>query len=119
MLRLRTGQHLRRQGDFRRVRTQGRRIDGGAFVAWWYRPPGEAGPTRVGVVASTAAVGGAVKRNAAKRRLRELFRHHQALVPPGSDVLLVARASLTRLAYQEVENRFVTACRRMAASPHD
>lgn len=70
-------------------------------------------------MASTAAVGGAIKRNAAKRRLRELFRHHQALVPPGSDLLLVARASLNRLAYREVENRFVTACRRMTASSND
>ena len=40
-------------------------------------------PVRVGVVASIASVGPAVRRNAAKRRLREIFRRHQTLVPPG------------------------------------
>ncbi|MFA5056564.1 MAG: ribonuclease P protein component [Opitutaceae bacterium] len=115
---LRTEQHLRRQNDFRQVREQGRRLDSGAFTLWW-RSRGPAGPAaesslvRVGVVASIAAVGGAVRRNAAKRRLRELFRRHQSLLPPGTDLLLVARASLNRLAFHEAEAKFINACRRI------
>lgn len=70
-------------------------------------------PSRVGVVASRSAVGNAVQRARAKRRLREVFRHQQALVPAGYDLLLVARSSLNRLEYREIEQRFVTACRKI------
>ncbi len=116
-MRFRPEQHLRRQNDFRRVRAVGRRLDRGAFTLWWRRreEASEAPATavRVGIVASTAAVGPAVRRNAAKRRLREIFRRHQDLVPAGSDLLLVARASLNRLEFADAEARFVEACQRM------
>jgi ribonuclease P protein component len=115
---LRTEQRLRRQDDFRRIREQGRRIDGGAFTLWWRRRDAAGAVTpqtfaRVGVVASIAAVGPAVRRNAAKRRLRELFRRHQTLIPPGTDLLLVARPSLNRLAFREAEAKYLDACRRI------
>ena len=71
---------------------------------------------RVGVVASTAAVGNAVRRNRAKRRLRDIFRRHQALVPADVDLLLIARNSLNRLDYAELERKFVETCRRLFAS---
>ncbi|HSI08608.1 MAG TPA: ribonuclease P protein component [Rariglobus sp.] len=70
-------------------------------------------PSRVGVVASRSAVGNAVQRARAKRRLREVFRAQQTLVPVGYDLLLVARSSLNRLEYREIEQRFVTACRKI------
>jgi ribonuclease P protein component len=118
-MRFRAEQHLRRQNDFRSLRAQGRRVDRGAFTLWWRRREnaGQTPPSvvRVAVVASTAAVGPAVRRNAAKRRLREIFRRHQDLVPPGSDLLLVARASLNRLEFAEAETKFVDACRQLAA----
>ena len=119
---LRTQQRLRRQDDFRRVREQGRRVDRGVFTLWWRSREPDASPTppalvRVGVVASIAAVGPAVRRNAAKRRLRELFRRHQALIPPGTDLLLVARAALNRLAFCEAETKFVDACRHIGSHP--
>jgi ribonuclease P protein component len=103
------------------VREQGRRIDRGAFTLWWRsREPDAIAPAalaRVGVVASIAAVGPAVRRNAAKRRLRELFRRHQALIPPGTDLLLVARSSLNRLAFREAEAKFVDACHQIGDHP--
>ena len=118
-MRFRAEQRLRRQHDFRAAREKGRRIDCGAFTAWFYRrrdPEGDP-PTlarrRVGVVASTAAVGIAVQRNRAKRRLRSIFRHHQDSVPAGYDVLLVARAAVNRLDYSEIEKRFIDACRKL------
>ena len=105
------------------MRQEGRRIDGGAFTLWYQSSaiPAAAGPAgvRVGVVASTAAIGPAVDRNAAKRRLREIFRRHQELVPPGTDLLLVARSPLNRLGFREVETRFIDACRRMAGLTHE
>jgi ribonuclease P protein component len=118
---LRTEQRLRRQDDFRRVRAEGRRIDGGGFTLWWRQRDADARAApplvRVGVVASIAAVGPAVRRNAAKRRLRELFRRHQDLVPPGTDLLLVARSALNRLAFQDAEEKFIAACRRITGDP--
>ena len=122
--RFRPEQHLRLAGDFRRVREQGRRIDGGAFTLWWRRRDAAAdgagpGPARVGIVASTAAVGPAVRRNAAKRRLRELFRRNQGLVPAGLDLILVARSALNRLRFPAAEARFTEICRRLAESSHE
>jgi len=93
-------------------------MDCGAFqLIWRVRPADEApGPARVGVVASRVAVGNAVHRNRAKRRLRELYRRHQHLVPAGFDLVLTARAALLRLDFAEAAARFVQACERM--KPH-
>lgn len=122
-MRFRAEQHLRRQLDFQHVRTHGRRHDCGAFMLWYARQsapsselPAPSLPARVGVVASRSAVGNAVQRARAKRRLREVFRHQQALAPAGYDLLLVARSSLNRLEYREIEQRFVTACRKIFPS---
>lgn len=115
-MRFRPEQHLRRPGDFRTVREQGRRIDCGAFTVWFFRRDEQPAPSelrRVGVVASIAQVGAAVQRNRAKRRLRAVFRSHQALVPAGSDLLLVARAAVNRLDYPALEQKFTDACRKL------
>ena len=69
---------------------------------------------RVGVVASTAAVGCAVRRNRAKRKLREVFRLHQQQIPPGYDLLMVARKSVVTDAFERLENRFVEACEKIS-----
>jgi len=68
---------------------------------------------RVGVVASRAAVGNAVQRNRAKRRLRALFRLHQQTLPPSGDLLLVARHLLNRLSWATLETRFADLARRL------
>ncbi|MDF3056716.1 MAG: ribonuclease [Rariglobus sp.] len=73
-------------------------------------------PARLGVVASRSAVGNAIQRARAKRRLREAFRNQQQRVPAGYDVLLVARSSLNRLEYREIEQRFTDACRKLFPS---
>jgi ribonuclease P protein component len=111
-MRLRAGQRLRRNDA---VREQGRRMDCGAFMlTWCSRPAGQpAAPARVGVVASRAAVGDAVNRNRAKRRLRSLYRQNQHLVPPGLDLVLTARAAILRMEYAEVAQRFVHACGKL------
>ena len=127
-MRFRPEQHLRRQRDFRAVREEGRRLGCGPFnFAWLLHAPASA-PTpageiasapspalaRVGVVASAAAIGNAVQRNRAKRRLRAIFRRHQQLVPAGCDVLLTARSSLNATDYAALEQKFVEACRAIS-----
>ena len=119
-MRLTSGQRLRRNADFCSVREQGRRIDCGVFLLTWrVRPAGLPDNPRVGVVASRAAVGNAVHRNRAKRRLREIYRQHQSLVPAGIDLVLTARSSLLRLEFAESAQRFVQACKKLvpAAPP--
>ena len=119
-MRFRPAQHLRRQGDIRPVREQGRRVDCRAFTLFWRVRPAFLAPlggARVCVVASTAAVGAAVQRNRAKRRLREVFRHQQNLVPAGCDLMLVARAAATRWPLADLEKKFAEACGLIAAAP--
>jgi ribonuclease P protein component len=116
-MRFRPEQHLRRPGDIRAVRENGRRIDCRAFTLWW-KPRaqavgGAAAAPRVCVVASRAAVGAATRRNRAKRRLREIFRQHQDSVPAGCDVLLVARSAVNEWPMADLEGRFVEACRQI------
>ena len=117
-MRFRSEQHLRRQSEISAVRERGRRVDGGAFVLWWReRAPEEGVPSewgpRVCVVASKAAVGMAVARNRAKRRLREVFRKHQGLVAPGLDLMLVARSAAVRWDFEVLAQKFQEACRRL------
>ncbi|MBI2511815.1 MAG: ribonuclease P protein component [Opitutae bacterium] len=115
--RLRATQRVKRNRDFRAAREHGRRADCGAFLlVWRARPaPDEATPARLGVVASKAAISNnAVLRNRAKRRLREVFRKHQHLVPAGLDLVLTARPATLRQPLAEVEQRFVAACRKLA-----
>jgi ribonuclease P protein component len=122
-MRFRAEQHLRRQSDIRAVREHGRRIDCRAFTLWWKTrelestPPAmKLLPPRVCVIASTKAVGGAVVRNRAKRRLREVFRLQQHHVPAGCDLLLIARLAATTWPLPELETKFADACGQIASA---
>lgn len=93
-------------------------MDCGAFLLnWRVRSPEEpAAPARVGVVASKAAVGNAVQRVRAKRRLRELYRRNQSLVPANVDLIMTARSAVLRIDFAEASQRFVQACGKL--QPH-
>ena len=122
-MRFRAEQRLRRQSDFRATRERGRRIECGGFTFWYHARQASEVPgvpadqalrvvPRVGVVASTAAVGNAGARNRAKRLLREVFRRNQQRVPGAYDLILVARRALLSQPLPQIEARFVDACRR-------
>jgi ribonuclease P protein component len=114
-MRLRPGQHLRRQSDIRQVRERGTRLDCKAFTMWWL-PRSDAPPVRRACfVASTQAVGHAVLRNRAKRRLREVFRRLQGQLPASCDLLLVARAQVNHWPFAQLDRCFADACARMAS----
>jgi ribonuclease P protein component len=114
-MRLRPAQHIRRQGDIRAVRQQGTRVDCGAFSIWWLARNDDPSVRRACFVASTQAVGAAVERNRAKRRMRETFRKHQDLLPAACDLLVVARSSVNRWPFARLEHAFSDACGRMGA----
>jgi ribonuclease P protein component len=79
---------LRRRTDFSAAIRAGRRAGRPTLVVHLHLAGG-GGPPRVGFVVSRA-VGGAVVRNTAQRRLRQLVRPYLAELPPGS--MLVIRA---------------------------
>ena len=119
-MRFRAEQHLRRATDIRTVRERGQRLECRDFTVWWKQREAAnvavAEVPRVCVIASTAAVGGAVLRNRAKRRLREAFRQQQAAVPGDCDLLLIARRGALDLPMPELQSRFAAACQRIATS---
>jgi ribonuclease P protein component len=97
---------LRSRRDFERLTREGERAAAGSFVLFFGRGPrrgrDDAGPRpRLGVTASRK-VGGAVVRNRVKRRIRAAFRENRRLLPPGSDVVVIARSSAASLGGREV-----------------
>ena len=95
--------------DFRRIKTEGKRLASGCLVANW--AASEQAESRLGVVTSRA-VGNAVRRNRARRLLREAFRVHQLDLSRPVDMVLVARPSIVGKEFQEVERDLLAALRR-------
>lgn len=83
---------LSRSADFDAVQQLGRSA-ATRHLTLRYRSRADAGEARVGY-AVPRRVGGAVERNAAKRRLREAVRANDGLLRPGTDYVVVARAGL-------------------------
>lgn len=106
------GRRVRRRGEFQRVfdaslRTQGRYLT--ILVA-----PNAAGTTRLGIVASRK-LGDAVRRNRAKRLIREVFRRNSpATSGSGFDVVVIPRRELFAATYEHLETDFRTALKRSA-----
>ena len=67
---------------------------------------------RLGVTVSTK-LGGAVVRNRARRRLRELFRLSQGCMVQGYDVLLVARGRTARIPHRYLRRDYETALKKL------
>jgi ribonuclease P protein component len=102
---------LRRRTEFKAVEGGGRRV-AGRFVILIAQPNGQ--PVhRLGLVASRR-VGGAVVRNRAKRRLREVFRRR---MPAGDlrglDIVAIAKADIVRAPFDAVATDFLAALSKL------
>jgi ribonuclease P protein component len=106
-----SGARLRTRPEFLAVDRGGRRVSG-RFMTLVGRANG--GPSdRLGIVASRR-VGGAVSRNRAKRRLRDVFRRRG--VDAGYrhlDVVAIARAEIVRAPFAAVQSDFLAALKKL------
>src|SRR5690242_2007133 len=91
---------LSRSGDFDRVFRHGRSHAGRELVLYVFPRGDDEAPPRLGLSVSRK-VGGAVDRNLVKRLLREAFAAESEHLPPGTDVVVVARHDAKALAERE------------------
>ncbi len=81
--------------EYQRVSRVGRRVASAHFVAL-LASGGDPSRPRLGVTASRR-VGGAVRRNLVKRRIREWFREERGRLAAGEDCVVIARPGAAEL----------------------
>lgn len=112
--RFRPAVRLRRRTEFTAVQQGGRRVSG-RFVTVLARPNAIA-HDRLGIIASRK-VGGAVIRNRAKRRLRDVFRRQQPDVPAASllplDIVIIARRETSEAPMPALEQDVTSAISKL------
>lgn len=97
---------LKRRADYQKVYKHGVRVIGRHVVLFFLESRERGG--RFGVTA-TRKIGGAVVRNRAKRRLRELYRLHlHDGAAPSCDIVANARRSSATAPWAELEKDFMT-----------
>ncbi|MDR0889752.1 MAG: ribonuclease P protein component [Oscillospiraceae bacterium] len=84
---------LKKNYEFRRLYHRGNTA-GNRLLVFYSRRNGQK-CNRVGVTVS-AKLGKAVTRNRVRRRLREIYRLHEAQFKPGYDMVVVARSAAVR-----------------------
>ena len=97
---------LRHRGEFMVVQGRGRRVSGRYLTLLGH--PNRVGHDRLGIIASKR-VGGAVARNRAKRRLREVFRRAPEAAAPALDLVAIARTDLVNAPFTAVAADFQAA----------
>ena len=109
---MRRDYRLRRGWEIEHVRSTGRSWSVGPVVLYAAPGPDPQGRPRSGFIAGKR-VGGAVERNLARRRLREAVRAVLPTIPPGWDLLWIARPSIAGSEYGRI-SAAVQECLRRA-----
>ena len=68
--------------------------------------------SRLGITTGVK-LGNAVKRNRARRRIRELYRTNEARLAPGYDIVVVARTRVIYGRYRDLERSFLQLMRKL------
>jgi ribonuclease P protein component len=101
---------LTRPSEFTKVKKNGR-AERGRLLVLSVLPTNGAAPFRAGFVTSRA-LGSAVVRNRARRRLREIVRKHQGEFIDDVWIVTIARANAATASYQELEAEWLRLARR-------
>ena len=107
--RLRLRERLQQPSAYQRVFQRGRKLVSPLFVL--YILPTSEPHSRLGLAVSKR-VGSAVVRNRVKRRMRELFRRHKALLTPPCDVVVVARREAAEAPWNMYVQQYLTLLER-------
>ena len=97
--------------EFRAVYDNGRKNRRPAFTVFGL--PNQRGHCRLGLTV-TRRVGGAVVRNRIKRRMRDVFRRHRALLPGSLDLVFNAHRSVLDLPIEQLEQELLGAVAELA-----
>ena len=98
-----SSQRVRTSPEYAEVKARGVPLRGRHLLLVALAKPGET--TRVGIIASKKGVGGAVQRNRARRRLREIVRLRWPRVPEtGYWLVLIAYRSTLTAEHQDLAN---------------
>ncbi len=101
---------LKQNHEFRRLYNKGKRAVS-PYFAIYCRKTGRP-VNRLGITTGVK-LGNAVKRNFARRRIRELYRTNEEELLPGHDIVVVARTRLLYSRYPEVERSFLQLMKKL------
>ena len=101
---------LKLNKDFRRLYNRGKHFAGGYIVV--YAMKNRLGTNRIGLTAGKA-VGNAVKRNRAKRLIRESYRFLEHDIKQGYDFVIVARGRCVGKSLQQISKDMEYAMRKL------
>lgn len=101
---------LKQNYEFRRLYQRGASAVGGGMVL--YCQKNRLGHNRLGITASVK-LGNAVKRNRARRRLREVYRLNSPQLRQGWDIILVARGRTLTAPWKELNGTFLRLSRKL------
>jgi ribonuclease P protein component len=102
---------LRKSWEFQFVKKNGKRQKEQAFWFQLFVTPNSNRLPKLGVIASRR-FGGAIQRNRAKRRFREIFRKNPEFFPKGSLIVILPRPSLFSLSFSDTEKQILEAVRK-------
>ena len=108
-LRFTRAERIRTRRDFDRIYATGQRghASGMAVVV----APGQEGHHRLGLSVSRR-VGGAVRRNQIKRRIREVFRLSRQQIPGCLDIVVNGRKEMASMSFETLTESLVQAVKR-------
>ena len=107
---------IQASSDFRNHKEKGKRLAKGCLLANWQILP-TASFSRLGVVTSKR-LGKAVIRNRARRLMRECFRLHRKELLRKVDLILIARKSIAKHSFRDVEKDFITLLKKCELLPN-
>lgn len=102
---------LKENHVFRRLYHRGN-SSANRYLVFYCRPNGSK-QSRLGFTVSTK-LGHAVVRNRVRRRLREIYRLHEAEFKPGVDLVVVARSASVDAEFSALEQAFLQLARRLS-----